>query len=177
MKHRVFPPRRASEASPVPAVLPLVVLEAYDGDQLVLTVNGDKATTEMIKRGRVGARLTELIGEFDVPTRVEVHEQDGTVHADILQPPPKPDPPAEPDPVEPEQPRRRRHRPELVEVEATGFVPGEEVAVAVILQHGSAGPDGRARALINRAEVADPDAAEVVLLGRISGTAAVRPLT
>ncbi|WGH92540.1 hypothetical protein QDX21_09525 [Auritidibacter ignavus] len=54
MKHRVFPPRRASEASPVPAVLPLVVLEAYDGDQLVLTVNGDKATTEMIKRGRVG---------------------------------------------------------------------------------------------------------------------------
>ncbi|WHS29078.1 hypothetical protein [Auritidibacter ignavus] len=106
-----------------------------------------------------------------------MHEQDGTVHADILQPPPKPDPPAEPDPVEPEQPRRRRHRPELVEVEATGFVPGEEVAVAVILQHGSAGPDGRARALINRAEVADPDAAEVVLLGRISGTAAVRPLT
>lgn len=99
------------------------------------------------------------------------------MHADILQPPPKPDPPAEPDPVEPEQPRRRRHRPELVEVEATGFVPGEEVAVAVILQHGSAEPDGRARALINRAEVADPDAAEVVLLGRISGTAAVRPLT
>jgi hypothetical protein len=174
MKHRIFPPRRASEASLVPAVLPLVVLEAHDGDQLVLTVNGDKSTAETIERGRVGARLTELIGVFDVPTRVEVHEQDGTMHADILQPPPKPDPPAEPDQEEPEQ---RRRQPELVELEATGFVPGEEVAVAVILRYGSAGPEGRARALIDRAEVADPDTDEVVLLGRISGTAAVRLLT
>lgn len=64
-----------------------------------------------------------------------------------------------------------------MELEATGFVPGEEVAVAVILRHGSAGPGGRARALIDRAEIPDPDTAEVVLLGRISGTAAVRPLT
>lgn len=177
MSHRVFPRKRAREASPVPAVLPLVVLEAHDGEQLVMTVNGDKATAETLERSRVGARLTELIGEFDVPTRVEVHEQDGTVRADILQPPPRPEPPAEPHDAQPEQPRRRRRRPELVEVEATGFVPGEEVAVAVILRHGSAGPGGHARALIDRAELPDAGTSEVVLLGRISGTTAVRPLT
>ncbi|MGR6902640.1 hypothetical protein [Glutamicibacter sp. BSL13] len=176
MKHRVFPPKRAGGAPPVPAVLPLVVLEAH-GDQLVMTANGDKGTAETLDRSQVGARLAELIGEFDVPTRVEVHEQDGTVRADILQPPPKPEPPVEPEEDQPEQPRRRHRRPELVEVEARGFVPGEEVAVAVVLRHGSAGPGGRARALIDRAEIPDPDTAEVVLLGRISGTTAVRPLT
>lgn len=176
MKHRVFPPKRAREVPPVPAVLPLVVLEAH-AEQLVMTVNGDKPTAETIERSRVGARLAELIGEFDVPTRVEVHEQDGTVRADILQPPPKPEPPDEPVEAPSTQPRGRRRRPELVELVATGFVPGEEVAVAVILRHGSAGPGGRARALIDRAEIPDPDTAEVVLLGRISGTTAVRPLT
>ncbi len=66
--------------------------------------------------------------------------------------------------------RRRRHRaPELVELHADGFVAGEDIAVAVILGRGSAGPGGHVRALIDRAEIA--------LLGRISGAIAIRHVT
>lgn len=179
MKHRVFPPKRATETGGVPAVLPLVVFETHESDQLVMTVNGDKSTVETLDRNDIGTRLSELMAGFGVPTRVEIHEQDGTVHADILQPPPKPTEQDEsPELGELEHPRgRRRKQPDLVELEATGFVPGEDVAVAVVLRHGSAGPDGRARALIDRTEIPGADGAEVVLLGRISGTTAVRSLT
>lgn len=64
-----------------------------------------------------------------------------------------------------------------MEVHADGFVAGEDVAVAVVLRHGSAGPGGHMRALIDCSEVPNPDTAEIALVGRISGTASFQPLT
>lgn len=161
----------------MPVVLPLVIFEAHDADRLVVTVNGDKRASTPVRRDAVGRVLTELVTGFGVPTRVEIHERDGSVVADIVQPPPKPVEPEPSESVEREATRRRRRVPELVELQAAGFVPGEDVAVAVVLRHGSAGPEGLTRALIDRAELGDLRVDEVVLLGRISGTTAVRPLT
>lgn len=160
----------------MPAVLPLVIFEAHDDDRMVVTVNGDKLAATPVHRHEVGRVLTELVTGFGVPTRVEIHEQDGSVAADIVSPPPKPEEP-ETESVVRAATRRRRRAPELVELQADGFVPGEDVAVGLVLRHSSAGPNGVARALIDRAELGDLRVDEVVLLGRISGTTAVRPLT
>lgn len=170
---RVRPRGRAEPdaASTVPAVLPLVVVEAH-GEVLLVTVNGDKEHAETVQRTELGVVLARVVAGFGVSTRVEVHESDGSVHADIVQPP---------------QPQREDRAaaqdstassgPHLVELQADGFLAGEDVAVAVVLRHNSAGPAGRARALIDLAEVSGPESAEVVLVGRISGETAFRSLT
>lgn len=141
---------------------------------LLVTVNGDKDRAETVKRAELGGVLARLVAGFGVPTRVEIHEPDGSVHADIVHPP-------APQDEEPEHPAVEDSTvmsgPQLVELHADGFVPGEDIAVAVVLHHSSAGPGGRARALIDLAEVGDPESVEVVLVGRISGETAFRSLT
>ena len=73
--------------------------------------------------------------------------------------------------------RRARRVPRLAEVTADGFVPGEDVAVATIISHTDATGTGEARALIDLDGLPDGSTHEVILLGRISGTLAVRRLT
>ena len=66
------------------------------------------------------------------------------------------------------------------QVEGDGFVPGEDVAVAIISGHTDAARTGTARALIDPANpIPDQTAGrvEVLLLGRISGTTVIRRLT
>lgn len=63
----------------------------------------------------------------------------------------------------------------LVEVRGAGFVPGEDVEVAVIVQWTSAGPDGSARGLVDLA-ASRTQVAGVVLLGAVSGTLSVEYL-
>lgn len=155
----------------VPAVLPQILLEAVNADTLVVTVNGNRLAATPIHRDEISKTVTELVARLGSPTRVEVRELDGSVHADILTPPasetrsafapPEDDAPA---PVA---------VPNLAEVAADGFVPGEDVAVALILRHSSAGSTGTARALVDRGETARVTG-EVILLGRISGTTSVQ---
>lgn len=147
----------------VPPVLPQIVLEAASSDTLIATVNGDKITAAPIARAEVHKTLSELVAHLGTPTRVEVRELGGTVHADILTPPlPAADKSAagEPDIA-------RRAVPELVEFAGDGYVPGEDVAVAVILRHTSADHAGHARALLDRIEF-PAGSGELILLGRIS---------
>lgn len=63
-----------------------------------------------------------------------------------------------------------------MEFAADGFVPGEDVAVAIVLRHASADHMGKARSLIDRREKLTVSG-EVVLLGRISGTTSVQEIT
>ena len=51
-----------------------------------------------------------------------------------------------------------------------GFVPGEDVAVAIVIAHGDAAPDGTMRALLTAEQAASSPTREVILLGRVSGT-------
>lgn len=113
--------------------------------------------------------LSELVAHFGTPTRVEVRELDGTVHADILTPPPS----TTDEPVSGEPNTARRTAPELVEFAGDGYVPGEDVAIAVILRHTSVDHTGHARALLNRAEISGGPG-ELILLGRISETLSIR---
>ncbi|MGO1608144.1 MAG: hypothetical protein ACTHXF_11765 [Brevibacterium yomogidense] len=153
----------------VPAVLPQILLEAVDTDRLMVTVNGDRLAATPIRRDEIATTVTELVARLGSPTRVEVRELDGTVHADILTPPtPQQDSPFAP----PETTPSGVVVPQLWECTGDGFVPGEDVAVALILRHTSAGPTGTARTLIDRDEQ-PVITGEVILLGRISDTASV----
>ncbi|WP_454150190.1 hypothetical protein [Microbacterium lacticum] len=152
----------------VPPVLPRIVLEAVSADTLIATVNDDKLTASPIARAEFHKTLSELVARLGTPPRVEVRELDGTVHADILTPPlPAADEPA---PGEPET--ARRAAPDLVEFAGDGYVPGEDVAIAVILRHTSADHTGQARALLDRAELPGGPG-ELILLGRISETLSI----
>lgn len=155
----------------VPAVLPQILLEAVNADTLVVTVNGNRLSATPIRRDEITATVTELVGRFGSPTRVEVREMDGSVHADILTPPAS-EPRSLFAPPEDAAPALLA-LPSLLEFTADGFVPGEDVALALILRHSSAGPTGAARALVDRGEIPRVRG-EVILLGRISGTASVQ---
>lgn len=155
----------------VPAVLPQILLEAVNADMLIVTVNGDRLAATPIRRDEITATVTELVARLGSPTRVEVRELDGSVHADILTPPaPEPRSPFAPPDDEAPAPATA---PSLLEFTGDGFVPGEDVAVALVLRHTSAGPTGTARALIDRGEQ-PVITGEVILLGRISGTTSVQ---
>lgn len=123
-----------------------------------------------------------------IAVRIEVREVGGTVFTDLIRAR-KPTPPPPPDDEDAAAPGTRRARrakhtkqhepPVLVEVTGDGFVPGEDIAVAVIVSHTDATGTGAARALLDRrhldAVLPETDgASEVVLYGRISGTTVVR---
>jgi hypothetical protein len=52
-------------------------------------------------------------------------------------------------------------------------VPGEDVAVAVVIAHGDAAPDGTMRGLLTPEQVVASPTREVILLGRVSGTVTI----
>lgn len=152
----------------VPPVLPQIVLEAVNADTLIATINGDKLSATPIRRDQIAQTLTELVTRLGSPTRVEVREMDGSIHADILTPPALRSPFAPPlDAPATVSPSR------LLEFTANGFVPGEDVALALVIRHASAGPTGIARTLLDRGEQ-PVVTGEVILLGRISGTTSVQ---
>ncbi|MGP5200737.1 hypothetical protein ACTXKN_16565 [Brachybacterium alimentarium] len=107
-----------------------------------------------------------------------MHESDGTTFTDILPAAKRPAP--EPVVEEKSESRRavkRQRAAEPISVDGgDGFIAGEDVAVALVTAHTDATPDGRARALLDPAVVAAARAGEVVLVGRVSGTIAVRSL-
>lgn len=70
----------------IPAVLPVIIAEARDKDLLV-TVAGDSDHAQTVARSELGSTLASLVAELGVATRVEVHQADGRVLVDILEPP------------------------------------------------------------------------------------------
>lgn len=156
--------RRKQAPEEVPAVLPQIIAEVVSEEHIVLTVNGQRIPAAPTSRGQLGRAIGELVTRLNSPTRVEVRELDGSVWADIITPVAPSPAPATPPPV---------LRPVLLELAAGGFIPGEDVAIALVLRHASAAGDGTARALLDRAEMAAVPG-EVILLGRISGTTSIQ---
>lgn len=91
----------------------------------------------------------------------------------IIPPPPTFDPTAIPD-LRPEYVRPGQSAPSAFEVLEEGFVPGEDVQVAVILREVHARLDGRARALVTDSEIGS--ARRIILMGSISGTTVLSPV-
>ncbi|MCT1446252.1 MULTISPECIES: hypothetical protein [Actinomycetes] len=183
-----LPSRRSRRNTPPdgpPVVLPHVIITAAETGALDVTIDGaafpPPAEGQAWTRGTFGALLDAITEDRTVAVRIEVRESDGTVFTDLIHVR-KPTPPR-PAETEPSQPRSKHTKakpaPELVEVTGEGFVPGEDIAVALIVAHTDAAGTGHARALLDASRLAgllDDGVGEVVLLGRVSGTVRVRRL-
>lgn len=175
---------RHSAAAPdsSPVELPHVLVAVAADGTLTATVDGTPFTAPgetAWTRTTFGPLMDAITKDRTVAVRVEVRECDGSVFTDIIRPrtprravvlPEKPVP-------ETRRSRHARRVPRLMEVTADGFVPGEDVAVAVIVSHTDATGTGDARTLIDLDHILDAAGQEVILLGRISGTLALRRLT
>lgn len=182
------PPHRATPHKPeeTPVVLPHVVITVTEPGALDVAVDGtdfpppeDEAWT----RSTFGTLLEAITADRTITVRIEVRETDGTVFTDIIHARRRTPPPADAEPSEPTSGRGKHtmkpRGPALAEVTADGFVPGEDVAVAVIVSHTDATGTGDARTLLDLDRfrpVLRDGTDEVVLLGRVSGTLHVRRL-
>lgn len=162
--------RRDDEAVEVPVVLPHAVFIVHDDNTMTVSVDGTPHEPEAFapprRRESFPAIIDALIDRRRTPVRVEVREADGTVFTDIITPGRRRHPTPEPEPTPPPGPA-------LAVLHGEGFVSGEDVAVAVIVAHSDAGPDGSARGLLTRELLAASPTREVILFGRISGTLTV----
>lgn len=181
------PLRRSTWQEPeqTPIVLPHAVITVTDDGELDVTVDGTAFPPppegQAWTRGDFGALLDAIAEDRATAVRVEVRETDGSVFTDIIRARRRITPdPAAPEPGTQEGKHATRTRtPELVEVTADGFVPGEDVAVAVIVSQTDAAGTGRARTLLDKTHLSSllrDRTGEIVLLGRISGTVHVRRL-
>lgn len=154
----------------VPVVLPHVVMVIAPDGRMTVTVDGTLYEPEPFApawRREDFARILDLLtAQHRSPLRVEVREADGTTFTDIITPSTRRRPQSDPVPEAP----TRRVMPELVTFYGEGFVPGEDVGIAIVIAHGDAGPDGTMRALLTAEQAAASPTREVVLLGRVSGT-------
>ncbi|MBP2382455.1 hypothetical protein JOF43_002412 [Brachybacterium sacelli] len=131
-------------------------------------------------RSTFGALLDAITADRTIAVRIEVRESDGSVFTDIIRARRRTTPP--PPEIDPEQQRGKSkgaQGPELVEVTADGFVPGEDVAVAAIVSHTDATSTGSARSLLDKDQLGSlvrDGTGEVVLFGRVSGAVHVRRL-
>ena len=168
----------------VPVDLPNVIVTVAADGTLTAAVDGiahPQPSAGSWTRATFGPLMDEITKDRTVSVRVEVRECDGGVFTDIIHAR-KPTPPAraaEQEPVPGTRRGRRAATPRalrLMEVDGESFVPGEDVAVAVIVSHTDAAGTGTARALVDLDDLPTTSTAEVILFGRISGTTAIRRL-
>jgi len=168
----------------VPVNLPNVIITVATDGTLTATVDGvihPHPPAGAWTRTTFGPLMDEITKDRTVSVRVEVRECDGGVFTDIVHAR-KPAPTAVAAEHEPAPGTRRGRRavttraPRLMQVEGDGFVPGEDVAVAIIIGHSDAAVAGTARALVDLDEVPHGSTGEVILFGRISGTTTIRRL-
>lgn len=165
----------------MPAVLPVVQVTVRAADDVEITVDGELLLSGPIDRSSLGRVLGTIVTERGVPVRVELTETDGRRFSDIITPVTRRStfaPPEEPTPpiaarahasTPPTPARSPWAPPRLHRIEAGGFVPGEDVAVAIITHSASADPQGIAHALIDEGELPEHSLG-VLLFGFVSGT-------
>lgn len=158
-----------------PVTVPVVEF-TIDGDgNMTVTVDGGPYLPEPFapgwRRESFPTILDTLTARYRTPLRVQVREADGSTFTDIITPPrERPAPtPWETPPASTAPPLPAAH-PVLHQVAGSGFVPGEDVAVAIIHAHSDAAQDGSARALLTAEQAAAAVTGEVILFGRVSGT-------
>lgn len=168
--------KHAAQPEPAPVSIRTIVLDIHPDGSMDVTVDGAPLPPEDEGRPWSRAAFPQVIDqaseERTVPVRVEVHEADGSSFTDLLPARARRTPP--PAPESAMKLRTRRAGAGLIEVTGGGFVAGEDVACGVIAAHTDAGPDGRARALLDVKHV--QGAGEVVLVGRVSGHVVFRSL-
>ncbi len=160
-------PYRRDDRPPlrVPVLLPLVKVVAEDRGHLTVTVDREEYESGPIERADLTRLIDEITTRLGSPVRVEVHELNGSLFTDIVTP----------TQVEPEHSKSEVRRLETCspfEIAGDGFVPNEQVAIAVVVAHQVASNDGTARLRLPPALLAERPGV-VVLFGQTSGTIAV----
>lgn len=158
-----------------PLAIPVVEFTVHEDGSMTVTIDSAPHNPPPFapgwRRESFPTILDELAARLQTPLRVHVREADGTTFTDIITPPRT----GRTDSTlaingSSSAPVPRSAVPVKHQVSGGGFVPGEDVAVAIIHAHSDAASDGTARALLTPEQVAAAHTGEVILFGRISGT-------
>lgn len=157
--------REDRQAVRVPVVMPLVEVQVGKDGSLAVTLDREPYSADgSLTRDDLKRVLDDIAADLGTAVRVEVREEDNSTFTDI---------------VAPDRPKLRMVTPEretttsMGEVAGGGFLPDEEVAVAVVVAHQVAGADGIARLRLPPA-LMEAHPGLVVFMGKRSGTVMVR---
>lgn len=169
---------RDSSDLPEPSLvsLPLAIITVGEIGAVSATLDGiefaSPAQAESWSRAQFGELLDALTLGRKRTVRIEVHESDGTVFTDIIHAKRLKHGDQVAELVPPAGPQSRRARrdppPQLLEVSGNGFIPGEDITVAIPVSSAEGNATGDARAVIDLSQLLD-HATEVILIGHISG--------
>ena len=149
----------------VPVVMPLVEVDVDKDGFLTVTLDREPYSADgSLTRNDLRRVLDDIAADLGTAVRVEVHEADKSTFTDIIMPPEGPG----------EQKVRllrpvREATTTTGEVAGEGFMPNEEVAVAVVVAHQVANTDGTARLRLPPA-LLEAHPGLVVFMGKESGT-------
>ena len=160
---------RTRRPAPAPVVLPHVVVRPDDLGTVTITLDQHPVSDGPIPRVQLGEALGQIIEQLGAPVRVEVHEPDGAVYADILSPPAR-------SPAQQPPPGQRDQHGRAPRLAGSGFLPGEPVHVAVTLVTVTADIDGHIDVELDP-KPARADLGPVLAAGATSGTIHVQDLT
>ncbi|MDJ0334871.1 hypothetical protein QMG83_06510 [Salinibacterium sp. G-O1] len=169
----------AETPSGSPSALPLAAITVNERGTMTVIYDGrdfrHPTPDASWSRARFGDLLDAISDHRTHTVRVEVHEFDGSVFTDIIHAVQREQ--AIVDVQPPSAIRRARHRPthQLTEVTGSGFVPGEDVTVALSVSNTEGSADGSARAVIDLSQLMD-HRSEILLIGRVSGVIVTEPL-
>jgi hypothetical protein len=162
-----------------PSALPLAVITVNERGTMTVSYDGHDfpppTPDASWSRARFGDLLDAVSDHRTHTVRVEVHEFDGSVFTDIVHAARQERGTAKDQSTS--VTRRARHRPthQLSEVTGSGFIPGEDVTVALSVSSAEGSADGTARAVIDVSQLVDHQS-EILLIGRVSGVIVTEPL-
>lgn len=155
-----------------PIAIPLAVITVSERGTMTVSYDGrdfpPPTPDASWSRACFGDLLDAVSDHRTHTVRVEVHEFDGSVFTDIVHAARQERGTAKDQ--SPSTMRRARHRPpdQLIEVTGSGFVPGEDVTVALSVSSAEGSANGSARAVIDVSQLVD-HRSEILLIGRVSG--------
>ena len=148
----------------VPVVMPLVEVTVDKTGHLTVSLDREPYSADgALQREDLRRVLDDIAADLGTPVRVEVHEADDSTFTDI---------------VTPDRPRLHvvEHAKQATvtvgEVAGEGFLPNEDVAVAVVVAHQTASTEGTTRLRLPPA-LLEAHPGLLVLMGRESGTVMV----
>ena len=165
-----------SSHPPAPVSLPFAIVTVGEVGKVHATLDGAEFFPPDARNSWTRAQFGELLDALTMgrtrTIRVEVRESDGTVFTDIINAahvsrqsvPPRHLPQGAPD----SSSARRVDPPQLQPISASGFIPGEDITVAIAVTLAEGDTAGVAHAVIDRTQLME-HATQVLLVGNISG--------
>ena len=161
---------------PAPVALPFAIITVGEVGKVHVTLDGAEFFPPGARNSWTRAQFGELLDALTMgrtrTIRVEVRESDGTVFTDIIKAAevsrqsmaPRHLPQGAPGSSRP----RRADPPQLWEISGSGFIPGEDITVAIAVTSAEGDTAGVAHAVTDRSQLMG-HATQVLIVGHISG--------